>query len=477
MKVLILISLLVIFLKNNISCDNSPCFEYSCDECETEEYGKCTKCRDGWTLVDGTCPCADSSCALCLSGLAGIHLCALCKNGYYRFNNDCYCEINNCEICGENSCLKCITGYVYNSTSKNCEKQKDEDKISCFDSNCDTCHSIEKGGCDDCKEGFTERKGECIELPIPNEDNICPEGYYISGNFCLEKCSNVNCTNKKYANFYQSYYTCDSNKCLICINNELKIFSECDNSEECSSIEGCLNCITNDECIICSQGYYLLNGLCIKCIEGCAQCSNRETCEYCKTGYEFNSELKCILTNNLGFDISIYNNYKQKLNEKLLYNSECDSNCIKCYDNTAKCIECNKEYILKNNTCIKLCSIDNCINCLLEDNTEYCTECDSGYILENKKCNLICSIENCSKCHLNNNTQICSECKSGYKLINGECFVKCENENCELCSNDGKNCTKCEEGKKLFDGECIDQSSICSQYLYIYYIIIILLLI
>ena len=495
MKVLKLISLLVIFSKNSINCGSSPCFEYSCDECETQEYGKCTKCRDGWTLVDGTCPCTDSSCALCDSGLAGLHLCVLCKKGYYRFNNDCYCEINNCEQCGENSCLKCITGYFYNSTSKNCEKLKDEDKISCYDSNCDSCYSSEKGACDYCKEGYTERKGECIELPIPSEDNICPEGYYISGGVCLEKCGKVNCTNL-YSHYLQSYYTCDINKCLVCVNNVLKIFSECDNSDECSSIDGCLNCITNEECVVCSQGYYLLNGLCIKCSEGCSICSNSETCEYCISGYELNSDLKCNLTYNFDFDTSKYNNYKQKLieiyhkdeipkpietslpsneistvmtitkidNENLPNILECDTNCIKCYDNIGKCIECDKLYLLNNNKCMKHCSDDNCIDCYLEDDTEYCSECDNGYILNNKKCNLICSDEKCSKCYLSDNTQFCSQCKYGYKLLDGECIVKCEDENCELCSSDGKNCTKCEEEKKLFDGKCADQNSICSQH-------------
>jgi hypothetical protein len=85
MKIFLFYFLIIIFLKKKINCGSKPCFEYSCDECETEEYGKCTKCRDGFQLIDGTCPCSDSSCALCQNGFAGYNLCLLCKKGYYNF--------------------------------------------------------------------------------------------------------------------------------------------------------------------------------------------------------------------------------------------------------------------------------------------------------------------------------------------------------------------------------------------------------
>ena len=122
---------------------------------------------------------------------------------------------------------------------------------------------------------------------------------------CLETCSGVEC---KVPYYNTGYYSCPSNKCLICVNKELKIFSECDNSEICSLMEGCLNCITNEECVICGQGYYLLGGICKKCIDGCSVCSNNNTCDYCMSGYELNSDNQCIFTNNFDFSINIYNN-------------------------------------------------------------------------------------------------------------------------------------------------------------------------
>ena len=77
----------IIFLNKLINCYNNNCSEFSCEECKTQEFGTCTKCRKGFRLVDGTCPCADPNCALCSTGLSGLNLCALCKNGYYIEDN------------------------------------------------------------------------------------------------------------------------------------------------------------------------------------------------------------------------------------------------------------------------------------------------------------------------------------------------------------------------------------------------------
>ena len=418
----ILYFLLILFSNKKIYCGNSPCFEYSCDECETSEYGTCTKCRDGFRLVDGTCPCSDTNCALCYSGLAGLHICVLCKIGYYNYNNDCYCEIPDCEHCGENTCLKCKTGYYYNTLSNSCEKQSEEEKLNCYDENCDACYSSEKGGCDTCKEGYDFEKGECIELPKPDVNNNCPLGFYLKNDICEKICDGIDCSKK---NFY--YSLCEINECLVCTNNVLHIFSECDNSKNCL-MEGCLNCITNEQCLICSQGYYLLYGECIKCTEGCSICTNRDTCIYCLSGYELNSDKKCDLTYNFDFNFTKYNKYKNNLidinfpdeipnsdhnNNEVL---ECDINCLKCFDNNGTCKECNKLYILENNTCIKHCSDDNCLECTLINDNEQCTFCKEDYIVKNNKCAYNCTIENCISCTYENNNEICDKCGTDYEL-------------------------------------------------------------
>ena len=489
MKIFLFSFLIIIFLKKKINCGSKPCFEYSCDECETEEYGKCIKCRDGFQLVDGTCPCSDSSCALCENGFAGYHLCYLCKKGYFIFSNDCYCSINNCEQCSENGCYKCIIGYFFNETSKECQKENEENKTECYDEYCDSCSSNEKGGCDYCKDGYALKRGECSPLPIPYENNTCPDEYYFSNNKCELKCGGINCTILNINFFTGIYYTCPSNKCLVCVNNELKIFSGCDNSEECSLIPGCLNCITSDECIICNQGYYLLGGVCIKCIEGCAICSNNITCEYCMSGYTIDSDKKCNLTNDFDFNLDIYNNRKNlliefyfpeeipivtipiktesvQLTQELIDTTlvsqaqaqdnmnnlyiECDKNCIKCLQNTGECLECDNLYTLKNNKCILSCS-ENCLSCSLKNGFEVCNRCKSGYDVKNGKCSRECLDDNCNDCP--NDSRICKECKSGTKLFDGICgeeSVTCPRifPNCHYCYKEEK-CLECLEGFEL----------------------------
>ena len=80
-------------------------------------------------------------------------------------------------------------------------------------------------------------------MPKPN-NGVCPKNYFLEENICQEICSGINCSNKYFYN-----YICLENKCLVCVDNKLKIFSNCDNSKECNNLEGCLNCITSDECI------------------------------------------------------------------------------------------------------------------------------------------------------------------------------------------------------------------------------------
>ena len=480
-------------IKVTIGLNN--CFEYSCEECTNSDYGSCTKCRNSFTLIDGTCPCSFSSCALCKNGYAGLKICEQCKEGYYRYENDCYCNVDNCEQCAEDGCKKCTSGYFFNETIKQCVKQSDEEKIQCYDPNCEGCYSVEQGACEYCKEGYYERKGECLSLIVPTNGR-CPNNYFRNGNYCYERCSGVTC-DKILIPFILS--ECPGNDCLICEFNILKIISSCDNKEACSLSEGCLNCITNDECLLCQQGYYLLEGKCKKCSEGCSICSSENKCEYCMSGYELTSSNACTLTYNFDFNVTVYQakkynliktNYpeeivkantaeidtnpilssdKTKINIieeeyskilNLIYS--CDKNCIKCYDNIGKCIECNEKYNLQENKCILKCSDKNCLSCELKDNKEICNQCPTGYEINNEKCFLNCTINNCLECSLTDNLLTCEKCQNGYYLEDNTCKIKCRDDNCKICLEDSSICSECKENY-YYDGSkckmrCIDEN-------------------
>ena len=312
-KIHLLINILILTFIT-INCSKQECYEYSCDECSTPEYGTCTKCRSDFKLIDGTCPCSFSSCALCTTGLAGLNICEQCKEGYTNTDGNCVCSISNCEQCGEDGCKKCISGYYYNETLKQCLKDNTENKIECYDPQCDGCLSEEQGACEYCKEGYYLKKGECLALKIPTNGK-CPDNYYPSGNYCYEICDGVNCN--RLAMISPNFILlCPENQCLVCVNYNLLIFSECDNSDVCGELEGCLNCLTKDECLICQQGYYPLGGKCKKCSEGCSICSSKTNCQVCLSGYELTSDKMCNLTYNFDYNTDDYQNKKIDLIKK-----------------------------------------------------------------------------------------------------------------------------------------------------------------
>ena len=420
----------------------NACFEYSCEICSNEDYGSCTKCRNGFKLLNGTCPCSDTNCALCSTGLAGLYICSLCKNGYYNNNGDCECEIENCEACSENNCILCKTGYYYDNIEGKCKEQSESEKIQCYDSNCDACFTNQPGGCDYCKEGYYVEKGACVHYEDPDENNRCSENFYYNSDSktCQKKCDGVECKNPVLY-----YLTCSSNKCLVCTNNELQIFNKCNNTDECNVDEsgniieenkGCLNCITKDECVICQQGYYLLGGKCLECLNGCSLCANGEECIKCLSGYQLTNDKNCIYNGNFDFNPLLYKKYKNKL-LKQNYPSEaepdddsivvpmCDSNCELCFQNTGICKQCKTTYILDDeNNCVKHCVTENCEECSPVNHIEHCNLCKSGYSMKNGQCLLDCSDQNCLSCKMENDEEICLKCDVNFDLDKTKCKKK-----------------------------------------------------
>ena len=446
---LIFFNILLISLTKGIICNINSCFEYSCEECNSSEYGKCTKCRNGWELIDGTCPCFNSSCALCITGLGGLNICQVCKKGFVWDDFYCNCNISNCEQCGEDKCLVCKVGYYYNNATNKCEKPKEENMISCLDPNCDICFSEYEGACVKCKEGYNEIKGSCNPLEKADNRGRCPKNYYKIDNYCFPICRGIDC----YVKSYNSYSLCPSNKCLLCNNNHLDSWTECDNSVECSLNKGCMNCISNDECLYCNQGYYLLGGICHKCIEGCSICYDNNSCEYCLSGFELTLDKKCNLTYNFDFDIELYNRQKE-----ILLNKTCsDNNCLSCTyrDEKEECQKCSIGYGPYRERC-RECS-SNCLDCFYLSGLQYCRECENGYMINSGgKCSLICSDENCSECYLEKGKEYCKSCKNNYK-VNEEKCSPCSNwEGCNDCyySNGKEYCKECINGYYLKDGNC-----------------------
>ena len=465
MKFFLYINLLFLFSNILIYCSQNSCYEYSCEECESDDYRKCIKCKDTFLLVDRTCPCEDFGCALCTSGLVGSK-CLLCKNGFVLENNDCKCKRNNCEICGENKCIKCIRGYYYNDTLKECVKN------DCFIPNCEYCSSEndteEANICYRCNEGYYYDNGNCIELNSEGDEfERCPkQDLYEINMYCDAKCTGYGCNITTLSRYTKN---CHSNECIFCNQNILYLYSNCETKVECN-IEGCNTCLTEKECARCDRGYKIDLGLCVKCIEGCSVCSNNYTCDYCLSGYELNSEKQCIFSNDFDFDIIKYKNLKQTL----MYNID---NC-EIYGNPNECLECKSGYLLENNKCDYYCYDRNCVKCGLVNNVEKCFECRENYYNNSKFCYEKCLISYCKKCAEYNN-YYCYECEPGKKAIDGICineelikYIKNDDNNNNKNDNEKKNNNKNENNNENINDTLIYYNSSNKNKSYLIYIIV-----
>ena len=188
----IIIYLFILLINKFILSNNPNCYEYSCQECNSEKYGDCIKCKNNFILLkDGTCKhkfkktklvnilnkydkkyikrtqepfCAEES----IDGK-----CIECKRGYSLINNKCL-------KCGLN-CSKCI---FYNNTkskylecqNKNyiikediCINKKFSRNLSrCDVENCFSCDYFGKK-CQSCWGGYHLKDNKCIrDTPDPD---------------------------------------------------------------------------------------------------------------------------------------------------------------------------------------------------------------------------------------------------------------------------------------------------------------------
>ena len=368
-------------------------------------------------MIDGTCPCEDFGCSLCISGLIGSK-CLLCKNGYSFKGNDCICEQKNCEVCGEDKCIKCIRGFYFNDTLNECVKN------DCSIKNCEYCglenDTEDQNICYRCEEGNYYDNGNCTQLTEQVEEyERCPQqDLYEINMYCDAKCTGYGCEIDTYIPYIKKCY---SNNCIHCNQNILYLYSDCQSNVHCD-IEGCNTCLTENVCARFDRGYKIDLGLCIRCIEGCSVCSNNYTCDYCLSGYELNSNKKCVFTNNYDFNVTKYKSLKQSLSHESLditINTDVILNC-NSYRN-GKCIDCQSGYLLKNGDCQEHCSDSNCLKCELDKyDSEKCYECRDSYLSFGGSCYIICFDPFCISCNLDPN--YCQQCTPGKIAVNGKCL-------------------------------------------------------
>ena len=474
------------------------------------------------------------------------HACTKCDTGYYLKNYErsvCYplsvftptdeyfldnwvyysCGLNGgvsyCKRCQDKTtCLECLNDYtIVNDDSTKCYRISQLNKklyythdngkhyYSCINydnTNDNNKHCLECDfsdatnfkclKCDDDYYFLEDRGYECFkQSTITNE-------YYKYNNTLYKKCSNA----------IEGCQTCEnSKKCLTCSNNDFGIldrnYSICQDisqglssnyiyqdedllyytcEKEKGDIEGCLKCISKNECIETKTvEYCLLNSgsevyklntssdiyyhsnivprddTCMQCnniFTNCFLCNSQIECIQCDEGFALIEKSGCDYkaayeVNDEYFSDDNFINFYKCDNTGL--SSKAINNCKKCEyfleTSENKCIECNEDYIILDNNDLLCIYKTTSIQEQIDNNKIIPNELNTKYYTCNKL------MENCDTCE---SMEICLTCKDNFAFLDDNktiCYSKDMFTNGHYYTNDGglnfysciANCTLCED--------------------------------
>ena len=205
----------------------------------------------------------------------------------------------------------------------------------------------------------------------------------------------------------------------------------------------------------CKEGYYNLNGLCIKCSEGAPHCSK---CTYEMNKDETIGKFICQKCESGGYGLT-------KFGTCQLCSMQ---NCKSCHYNEnskVECDECVDNYYKGSNGECKKCrdvsiSGGRCVICSDYD-TDYdrgSCYCYSGFTKVGQSSCESCP-NNCKSCQYNytlNATQ-CSNCYDNYGLNKDKTCTYCGNgcQECSINETNEANCTLCYSGTFLEYNKCL----------------------
>ncbi|CAD8173047.1 unnamed protein product [Paramecium pentaurelia] len=382
----------------------------------TSKYGTCqTTCSVGMYNDNGICLNCNDFCQECTS----YSSCTICKSNFYHLNQ---------QLC----VIQCPLGYYQNIDTYKCD-QCDSNCYECiypnicinYIQNCATNQFLYQNTCINCH-------WTCLTCDGPTEYD-CTSCGYIHPEY-------------RYSYYRQCLLSCpksdDAHKCQLCPEN-------------------CEMCNSNQECISCFIGYYLLFNTCVTsceqryyanqqyqicepCFTGCLECvgPSHQQCVLCEPNY--------LLSDNQCLPYCPYKYYYNFLSTKCEY---CDDFIYK----NSCVIECPLQYNPINNVCIQ-CTNDcnSCQNGLYLYQNTCISNCIIGTYNVNGVCNQ-CDIQ-CYSCQSqSDNCQQCSsvtrynapfcECQIGYQQDspNKDC-IKCANQ-CHSCINTFNNCIQCKSDR------------------------------
>ena len=443
--------------------NKSVCKEGDIENCKKylfeSEYPQCIECSQGYMLHENKCykVCEtglNEKCKTCNPLFEFREYCQTCNNEYYLYNgiNSTQCRHcgnkNHCESCeeigGEIFCTECLYGYTL--VDGKCFLNCDNDCTNC------TFDGINKGNCSQCTNGTA----------------LIVDFYYLYNYRYLDEYDLDSSSDSEFIKYQNAIYTCRPCPlgCKTCPNNDYYDYYYNPNDLNCTSCEEgyklvdnkCLlqcetyfqsNCLTCDKdveyaCSTCHPNYFLnkTTKKCVSCgIDNCAKCNEKKECLECDIDYELENN-KCIKSCEIGPE----------------------KKCKTCNTNNGhreECLTCNDGYFLPQDTnkneCVKCPKY--CTNCYGETNKITCTSCESCSILKEGKCNKIIFGDKeivCALCDLDT----CVECGEGYYMKDGE------EKYCIPCGQNVKKCheqnglieiDECIKGYKINGGKCLKE--------------------
>lgn len=178
----------------------------------------CETCAPGF--FGPTCQACPANCTSCDQGISGSGRCLTpivsnppsscnCLNGQCQSNGQCTCNSGWTAASNGTACAACATGFFQDSNG-DCSK---------CELGCDQCESG-SGICTACASGFTQDANDRTKCnaatSVTTSGTQCPDGSFSNGTACAA-CS-TSCT------------TCNgptSNDCIVCANGQYKLNGTC----------------------------------------------------------------------------------------------------------------------------------------------------------------------------------------------------------------------------------------------------------
>lgn len=356
--------------------------------------------------------------------------------------------VENCQFSSfDGACFMCKAGHYLNEGTCLAVSQAQ------LATNC--VQFVTDKVCIACKANYYLKEGLCVAVPYPiaNCLEFSSDGYYCLG--CLDSVPS-NDFKTCVASALQNCYSYNVISCSQCASgyifepNYLASFVLRDNyaspnsvsllsnaiggklraerSVQCRKIQlaNCATAAYSDQCLKCSVGYFLENGVCIAYptpkIDHCSNYVSDVECADCEQGYWLYSKTACR-------PITPIDNCR-------LYSTQYDSTCQMCLGT----------YYLFNNQCHlrqTSASIKNCET--LFYNRDLCQKCDSGYVLNLDYSFCYQEVVNCRSHAVAQSSVSCTACNPGFFLDQAGKCQRGSLANCEVYASSAK-CQTCAQG-------------------------------